>query len=404
MRILLVSNLFPPYVVGGYERLAAWVADGLRERGHSVRVLTGHGPGLLGQPDIRPGLDLDLVSVCEAHFGQGIAFADGLGEGVRRHVFSVPNLRAARRAIAETRPDILSFWNPAFVTFSPLLAARWEGVPSVVHLSDTTANPFRNPHPPAFPPLFRPAARLAVDGLLRLSGLRRLVVPSAFLRDKLVGRERVPAARVTVLPWPVPDAALRAVPPERGQSRATRLLFVGSLAPEKGPRVLIEAFRAAWRERSDLTLTLVGDAVREEVRRLHEAAAGLPVSFRGRLAHEDVLKEYTRHDVLVFPSVWDEPFAIVPLEAAAMGLAIVATTAGGTPEAIADRRTGLLVPPGDPEALARAILELTGDPALSRALGTAGQDHVRRTYDFTAFMARLEALYDECRSSRGSTP
>src|SRR5262245_21953427 len=193
MRLLLVSNLYPPYAVGGYERLAAWVGDALRERGHVVHVLTGDGPALRGRPDVHPALDLDLPALCDAHFGAGIAFGTGLAEGVRRHVFSARNYRAARWAIRDARPDLVSFWNPAFITPAPLLAARRERVPAVIHLSDTVFNPFRNPHPPGFPRLLRPVARRAVDGLIRTAAVRRAIVPSMFLRDKLVRAEGLSA-------------------------------------------------------------------------------------------------------------------------------------------------------------------------------------------------------------------
>jgi glycogen synthase len=404
MRILLVSNLFPPYVVGGYERLAGWVAEGLRARGHAVQVLTGRGALFAGRPGVTADLDLDLEAVCHAHFADGIAFERGLAAGVRRHVFSPRNLGAARRALAAARADLVSFWNPAFITLSPLLAARWQRVPSVVHLSDTVMNPFRGPHPPAFPPGFRSAARLAVDALLPLSAPRRYLVPSAFLRDKLVRNEGLPARRSEVLPWPLPPAVASTAPPARGEPRASRLLFVGSLAPEKGADVLLEAFRRACTRRPDLTLTVLGDAGRASVRLLRASAEGLAVRFGGQLAHDAVLREYQEHDVLVFPSVWDEPFALVPLEAAAMGLAVVATTAGGTPEAFTDGRTALLVPPGDAAALEAAILRLAGEPPFARALATAAQAHVRATYDFQGFMDRLEAVYEGCRTGRGSAP
>src|SRR5262249_61399157 len=134
------------------------------------------------------------------------------------------------------------------------------------------------------------------------------------------------------------------------------------------------------------------------VGRLGAAAADLPAPFRGGLEHGDVLREYAQHDVLVFPSIWDEPFAIVPLEAAAMGLAVVATTAGGTPEAFAHGRTALLVPPGDPAALAGAVLALAGDPALFTRLSAAGREHVRRVPRVPGFLARPEDLY---RGGRG---
>jgi glycogen synthase len=402
MRVLLVSNLYPPYAVGGYERLAAWTSEGLRERGHVVHVLTGDGPALRDRPELHPRLDLDLPALCDAHFGAGIAFGGGLAEGVRRHVFSARNYRAARRAIRDVRPDLVSFWNPAFITLAPLLAARRERVPAVIHLSDTAFNPFRNPHPPALPAPFRPLARRTVDGLIRMAGVRRTVVPSLFLRDKLVRAEGLPAECISVLPWPVPPgAAAVAGAPHDGPRAPTRLLFVGSLAPEKGTRVLIDAFRRAYERRPNLTLTMVGEAGQGDVRPLRDAAADLPVAFRGRLEHADVLREYARHDVLVFPSVWDEPFAIVPLEAAAIGLAVVATTAGGTPEAFAHDRTALLVPPGDPVALGDAVLALAGDPALFARLAASGREYVRRAHAFPDFLSRLEALYEECRRPEG---
>jgi glycosyltransferase involved in cell wall biosynthesis len=313
-------------------------------------------------------------------------------------VFSVRNLAAAQRALGARPADLVSFWNPAFVTFSPLLAARWRGVPAVVHLSDTVMNPFRGAHPPAFPSAFRPAARRAVDALLRLSGPRRYLVPSAASRDRMVRNEGLPPRRTEVLPWPLPPAVALASAPARGEPRASRILFVGSLAGEKGAPVLIEAFRGAWARRPDLTLTVIGDAGRAQADALRESARGLPVRFLGQLEHEAVLRSYREHDVLVFPSVWNEPFALVPLEAAALGLAVVATTAGGTPEAFTDGRTALLVPPGDAAALESAILRLAGEPALARALAAAAQAHVRATYDFAAFMDRLEIVYDRCRT------
>ena len=390
MKVLLVSNFYPPYWVGGYEQIAAWIACGLRERGHEVLVLTGRGPAFDGR-EVRGELDLDLVHVREAYFRTGIVQGNGLGEAIRRHVFSPANFAACRRTLLSFRPDLVSFWNPAFITFSPLLAARVTGVPAVAHVSDTVANVFRNPHPPAFPERARGAARVVVDLLLRLSRPARFVVPSAFLREKLVRRESLPPSRVDVLHWPVEPTVSRREAAAREGVR--RLLFVGTLIPEKGPRVLLAALRDAVREAPDLSLTLVGEGPEAYVASLREAAKGLPVSFRGRLDRSEVIAAYEAHDALVFPSIWEEPFAVVPLEAMAMGLAVVATRAGGTPEAVVHERTGLLVPPDDPLALRHAILRLAADPALARSLAAEGQRWARRGQAFPAFMDRLDALY-----------
>jgi glycosyltransferase involved in cell wall biosynthesis len=393
MRILQVSNLYPPYWIGGYEQIAAWVATGLRERGHLVEVLTGRGAAFEGRPEIHGELDLDLAAIIAMSAGDGIRFPAGLGDSLSRHVFSRANLAASLRAIDRFGPDLVSFWNPAFISFAPLVAARRRGVPAVVHLSDAAANVFRNPHPPSVPRALRGVARAAVDALLRWSRPARFIVPSAFLKARVVG-EGIPADRLDVLYWPVEPAVGRIAEP-RSRGGAPRLLFVGALIPEKGPGVLIEALRRVASQRRDVSLTLVGEGPREYVASLRRAAEGLPVRFAGRLARPAVIDAYRSHHVLVFPSTWDEPFAVVPLEAMSAGLTVIATSTGGTPEAIVDGDTGLLVPPADPAALAHAILRILGDTELAHALAARGRAWARGRRGFDAFMERLAVVYAE---------
>ena len=397
MRVLLVSNLYPPYWIGGYEQIAQWVAHGLSDLGHDVHVLTGRGPALEGKPGVTTGLDLDQPALLEMHRKDGIAYPRGLVEGVNRHVLSTANFRASRAAIAAFRPDLLSFWNASFVTFSPLLAARLAGVPAVAHLSDVAANPFRNPRPPAFPAPVRAAARWSVDRLLRLARPVRFVVPSRFLRDRLVETEGLPAGRVDVLHWPVEPSISRAAPEPARAGPARRFLFVGSLVPEKGPQVLLAAFREALRERPDLSLSFAGEGPRAYVAELRATAAGMPVRFLGRLDRAAVTRAYREHDAVVLPSIWDEPFAVVPLEAMALGLPVIAAASGGTPEAVEDGRTGLLVPPRDPGALGAAMLRLAADPLRTASLARSGQAWARGTLAFPLFMDRLERLYQGAR-------
>ena len=394
MRILAVSNLFPPYWIGGYEQIAGWVAEGLRERGHEVNVLTGRGPALMGNPSITTALDLDLPSLVEMNRGNGISSTGGLAGQFRQSVFNSHNLKASRAAIAAFRPDLVSFWNMSFVTFSPLWAARLSRIPAVLHLSDVAANPFRNPHAPAFPAVLRAAARWTVDGVLRAARPARFVVPSRFLRDRMVEREGLPADRVDVLHWPVEPSISRSAPEALRGRPARRFLFVGALVPEKGPQVLLAAFREALRGRPDLTLSFAGTGPRAYVAELQAAAGGLPVRFLGRLERRETTAAYREHDALVLPSIWDEPFAVVPLEAMALGLPVIATAAGGTGEAVVHERTGLLVPPRDPAALGAAILRLAADPPLAASLARSGQSWARGTLSFPMFMDRLERLYE----------
>ena len=87
---------------------------------------------------------------------------------------------------------------------------------------------------------------------------------------------------------------------------------------------------------------------------------------------------------------------MVPLEAMSMGLAVIATSTGGTPEAVVDGETGLLVPPVDVPALAEAILRVAGDTELARSLAARGRAWVRASLGFDAFMDRLAVLYADC--------
>jgi glycosyltransferase involved in cell wall biosynthesis len=356
-----------------------------------VVVLTGRGSAFDSDPTVEPKLDLDLESIQRDYFEPGVDLGRGLPAAVRHHVFSRRNHRATRRAIRRHRPDLVCLWNLAFVSPSPLLAARRQGVPALMHLSDTAANAFRNPNPPRIAGSLRWLARTAVDRQLRLS--RRFVVPSAFLRDKLVGTEGLPEERIQVLPWPVEPSLSHGAARQRPLGPIRRLLFVGTLIPEKGVHVLIEAFARAHQQLPELSLTVVGEGPLAYVGSLREAAAERPVQFMGRLDRPGVSTVYAEHDGLVFPSVWDEPFAVVPLEAMATGLPVVATSAGGTPEAIRDGETGLLVAPDDPDGLARAILRLANDPGLARRLGDAGQAWARAERSFDGFVSRLELLY-----------
>jgi len=86
----------------------------------------------------------------------------------------------------------------------------------------------------------------------------------------------------------------------------------------------------------------------------------------------------------------------VPVEAMSCGLAVVATSAGGTPEAIVDGETGIVVPPGDPEALAKGLRRLAEDDALRLRLGERAAHVARERFDLDRYIDRLEVYYRGC--------
>jgi glycosyltransferase involved in cell wall biosynthesis len=101
-------------------------------------------------------------------------------------------------------------------------------------------------------------------------------------------------------------------------------------------------------------------------------------------------------NALALPSAQPEPIANVMMEAMSLGVPVIATNIGGSPEAVADGITGFLVPPADPEALADKIELLMNDPKLCERLGQAGPARVVERFSIEEMIQKTEALYGKC--------
>jgi D-inositol-3-phosphate glycosyltransferase len=186
---------------------------------------------------------------------------------------------------------------------------------------------------------------------------------------------------------------------------AARVLALGRLVPRKGVDTVIAALARV----PDADLIVAGGPERArldddpEVARLRTVAAQAKVSgrvtFTGRVGHEDVPALMRSADVIVSDPVY-EPFGIVPLEAMACGAAVIASAVGGHLDTVTDGVTGLLVPPGEPAALADSIRYLLADPARRRALGAAAAARARSRYSWAQIAAETEAVYAGVRLGR----
>jgi glycosyltransferase involved in cell wall biosynthesis len=118
------------------------------------------------------------------------------------------------------------------------------------------------------------------------------------------------------------------------------------------------------------------------------------VHFRGRVDRADLPALFRSADVVVCVP-WYEPFGIVPLEAMACGVPVVAAAVGGLIDTVVHGLTGLHVPPRDPDAIAAAVTELLADPARRAAYGAAGVRRARRRYSWRRVAAATEQAYAE---------
>jgi glycosyltransferase involved in cell wall biosynthesis/phosphoheptose isomerase len=183
-----------------------------------------------------------------------------------------------------------------------------------------------------------------------------------------------------------------------------RLLYVGRLVQRKGVGNVISALPRL----PGVELVIAGGPEHErldddpEARRLCELAAELGVAdrvqMRGRVERER-LPELIRSADAVVAVPWYEPFGIVPLEAMACGVPVVAAAVGGMIDSVVDGRTGVHVPPRDPDRLAEAISTLLEDPARRRAYGTAGVKRARRLYDWRRVASQTLDVYSQVLAS-----
>jgi glycosyltransferase involved in cell wall biosynthesis len=233
--------------------------------------------------------------------------------------------------------------------------------------------------------------------------------------DKVVAVSEFTASQVTE--WVEPDR-LYAVPnmvdtslftPGNDGSEVKRdeILIVGRLAARaryKGHDMLMQALQILERKHSlKACLSIVGDG---DGRPRLEAIAGQckldhRVEFRGRIGTKELIEAYRRCAVFAMPSrvdphprkVWTgEGFGVVYLEAAACGRPVIASTEGGAPEAIIPGKTGFLVDPRSPEAIADSLAILLADPAEADKMGRAGRVWVEKNFSIEVFRERVREL------------
>lgn len=211
-----------------------------------------------------------------------------------------------------------------------------------------------------------------------------IIVGSSPVRGFAVARRWKPSGRIFVIPCGLDPGYFTAV----HSIERTGLLYVGGWLDRKGVVYLAEAYRLARHQGCDVPLSIVGfgqsqDAVLGTFETSVQPGIRTDESLRV-LDEQALIAEYGRHEVLVFPSLY-EGFGMVFLEAMAAGLAVIATPTGGVVDLIQDGENGIIVPPENAEALALAITDLWASPEKRQRLGEAARATARmHTWDSIA--------------------
>jgi glycosyltransferase involved in cell wall biosynthesis len=285
--------------------------------------------------------------------------------------------RRVRRMVRELRPDLL---HALHLTSYGFLAALCGVRPTIVSVWGMDVL-----EAPRLSPLHYFITRYALRRTdhITATGLRLAQAASRY----------VPRGKaVTVIPYGVDLETFRPRPrPQRGE---VVVGAVARLSPEKGLRYLIDAFARLARGDDRVRLVLAGDGPerRRLERMVERQGLGERVRFLGEVPHESVPDVLADIDVFAMPSIW-EGFGVAALEAAAMGVPVVATNVHGIPDVVRDGETGLLVRAKDATALTGALARLVEDEVLRRRLGQAGRAFVQAHYSWAENVAQMEALY-----------
>ena len=284
------------------------------------------------------------------------------------------NISLRDRVTSDQMPDVVIGFD--------LDGFRWarrrpQGIPYVVALKGIAADEARFERSARQRWLLRSIAALERRNA---AGADRVLVPSRYSRQWAVNHYRIPATRVEVVPEAVDLRPWRTLAQQyrsegaRNRLRPLTILSVARQYPRKDTRTLIRAMKIVVEGHPAARLIVIGGG--PELPRLRSLSSELAlekhVSFRGPVARDhDVREAYFEADLFCLPSR-QEGFGIVFVEAMAAGLPVVAARAGATPEVVEHGRTGLLVPPSDPDALAGTLVRLLGSPEERRMLGAAG--------------------------------
>jgi len=387
VKILLVSDYGTP--AGGAEVQLLGLRKELRRRGHDARLFSSSArtkgvPG--GQADYE----------C---FGTLSSF---------RTMVQTANpsaYRSLKRVLAEFKPDVVHV--KLFLTqLSPLILPLLRSVPSIYYVA------WYRPVCPLGTKMLPDGSECTVrfgvpcysNGCLplhdwaplmlqmklwrRWRGVFRLIVTNSEATRRLLTADGIDVSAVVSHGTEVRDPRPPLSPPPT-------VSFAGRLVREKGVDILLHAFAKIVQELPDARLLIAGDGPeRDNVHRLaRKLGIVSSVDMTGHLSRDVLEQTCEAAWVQAVPSLWAEPFGIVAVEAMMRGRAVVATAGGGLSEIIRDGLTGYLVPPGDAQSLADALLKLLRDRAVADRMGAAARSDALLRFSESGFADQLLELY-----------
>lgn len=424
MRVLVVSNLYPPHYVGGYELRCAQVARHLQRAGHDVRVIASSAkiPGAVAEerdadadgPPVERWLRYHSLDPFPARRLRTLALAkEQLAEA-----------RRFDRILREWKPDVVGWWNVEGLSKALLSLPSAHRIPDVYFVEDSWLIREYGPGgeraspgwfgfwdgvwgPASLRPMLRPLTRQWARRVEREGIATRptpLTPSHVCYVSEYMRQEHVRAG----LDWPATSVIHGGVSPDHFRvdrkpddfaNGPLKLLYAGYVEPQRGLHTIVEALGMLPKEmRRDVRLSIAqtdppnpNQYVRDVKASIERLALGDVITFIGKQPHDAMPRVYATHHVLVSATTRVEGLPLTMTEALCAGCAVITTGSGGAIE-LAEAAQLPLFPRGDPAALSALIAEFVADRQKPYAVAARGQEVVLREFTLERMTQRIEAL------------
>ena len=413
MRILFLSNFFPPARPGGYTQWCHEVAERLAGRGHTIGVLTSR-------------YELAKAPASEQNIYRLLHIEGDLAYYQPLHFFTQwkkqhrENLIFLEQTVKDFAPDLIFVWGMwALSKALPALTEQLLPGRVVYYLSDYWPSAvdmhttyWQSPSQRWSTQVLKRVLSKVAMSMLAKEGqpdlkLEQVICVSARVRDLLV-EAGLPIQHARIIHGGTDMGRFQGVRKRDDHSGHLKLLYAGQLVRHKGVHTAIEAMAKLVNKHKiiQISLTLVGSGHPDYEAFLRDLVEkeGLQdfVTFHEPVSRDEMPAIFQQFDVLIFPSIYEEPLARITQEAMASGLVVVGTTTGGTKEILRDGETGFTFAPEDADGLAEQVTRLIVDPDLCCRLAQAGRQTVLENFTLDKMVSEIEAYLLDCyvRSSR----
>ncbi|MDD2890888.1 MAG: glycosyltransferase family 4 protein [bacterium] len=445
MKILVISNFYPPYSFGGYETLCRDIVNNLKFRGYEIQILTSYFgvcsvrniiessfrsasggqirdsypasgtpsyPASQGNYGIKKDCSEDNIHRVLSYRFKAPESPVSLKETIKRDIGDTLYLK---RIISDFNPDLLYVFDMAGLSKSLLLTMGELDIPVVYHFSggwlifnwiiDNWLAYWKYNNPENKILIF---IKQKILGLLNKEPIKEygkrimsvnnedVNIKYAYFVSAFV-REQHSQYNAFYNKFPViyDGIETKRFIREREMSRSSsmKLLYVGRIASYKGVHTAVYAVAKLIQMKYNVSLSIAGPIIdKEYAEELHKVVSeqNLPVKFLGQVDYKSIQDVYFQHDTLIFPSICDEVFPRTVLEAMASGLLVVATGTGGSKEVLKDGENCLLFKPDNPEDLVEKIELLIKNPDVVEKFSKNGAKFVKEHFDVEIMGNKIE--------------